>query len=299
MKKVIASMIAVAGLAAAANAQATLRYEVRNATTNTGWSSNVDASPTDTVEVRVRAVYTGTTPVGGLAQVIFSPVMSNWQGAAFTGNGAAGDNVIVQTQGAVTNTIGPFGGTRTTPIGSVDANGSDYGRVTPFASASNSSTSYYRGFVGTGANAGLMRISQAHITNWIGAGATSGSNSINNVSGRGGVNTGQLAGSLRNTSDPAFNSGTDVVVFRFGLTLSNNTAVRTLNVNTPVAGLGKQLVGGVPGDADFLWYLDGTGTATTRTTQVALEGANINVVPAPAALALLGLGGLAAARRRR
>jgi hypothetical protein len=46
-------------------------------------------------------------------------------------------------------------------------------------------------------------------------------------------------------------------------------------------------------------YLDDTGLSSDVTPTVLEAAGQIQVVPAPASLALLGLGGLAAARRRR
>lgn len=301
MKKIIASMTAVAGLALVATAQqsTTLKYEVSLDGVN--FSSSVNALPGQTVEVRVRAILNNAPAnyVGSLGQIIYSPVVSNWQGGGFTGNGAGGDNVSVQTQGAITNAIGPFGGARSTPVGMVANAPGSYGRIDPFAAASNSSTSYYRGFVGTGSNAGLMRISQAQITNWIGVGATSGSNSLNNVSGRGGIVSGAIGPGTRNASDTPFVSGTDLAIFRFAITLSSSTNVRTLGITTPQAAIGKRLVSGVPGAIDAYWWANATGNDQLITTTVDVMDGAINVVPTPASLALMGLGGLLVARRRR
>lgn len=298
MKKVIASITAVAGLAVAASAQSTLlQYEV--SLDGLSWHSSVNANPGQTVEVRARAILSNAGSItGGLSTLIYQPVVNNWLGASFTGNGAAGDNVVVQTQGAVTNTIGPIGGSRTTPLGSNDGAPGQYGRTSPFASSATSTSTYYRGFVGTGSNAGLMRISSAHITNWIGAGPTSGSNTINNVSGRGGVSSGQIAGANRLPSDPAYVTSQDVVMFKFAITLASATDLRTLNVSTPLAAIGRVLTGGLPGIFDVAWYNDPSTTSTTRTS-IEVAGGNINVVPTPATLALMGLGGLVISRRRR
>ncbi len=295
MKKVIASMIAVAGLAAMANAQnlTALRYEASLDGVN--WSSSVNAAPGALVQVRARVQYIGTAQVGGLAQIIFQPVTNNWTG----GDSVVTNGVTNTAAGLMADGIGMYGGTRTTPPLVGDGLGV-YGRFSPWGASANSSTSYYKAFVGSGANAGLMRISQAHITNWIGAGATSGSNTINNVSGRGGINAGQIAGSLRFPTDPAFNTNTDVVVFKFAIVLSSATDSRTLDVTTPQGAIGRQLTGGLPAAYDVTWYTDTLSTAVARSGADVFD-AHINVVniPAPASLALLGLGGLAVARRRR
>jgi hypothetical protein len=214
MKKMIGSMIAVAGLAAAAHAQplaTQLKYEVRafNAGNDLGWASSMDALPGSRVEVRALVSYTGTGTVGGLGQIVFQPIVSAW---------GAGDVLMTNDltgQTGPVGGIGPVGGTRSTPIGTVDNLPGVYGRITPWGANATTTSTFLRGHVGTGTAAGMLRIAQNHITNWIGVGATSGSTSNNNVNGGGGVSIAQIANPARLPSDPAFdNRSSNIVVFK-------------------------------------------------------------------------------------
>lgn len=313
MKKTIGSIVAVAGLAAAATAQPTteLRYEVRiyNAGNNTGWASSVNALPGDTVEVRaVVSLLNGGTIGGGLKQIQFQPVLTG--GLAWNiGQASApagGDRLINQNVATPTgsnnqgNGVGPLGGTRSTPVGLVpDAPGA-YGRITPWGANATTTSTFLRGHLGTGTAAGLLRIASNNITNWIGVGATSGATANNNQNGGGGVSVAQIAAPSRVPTDPPYEpSQSGLIVFKFGIVLSADTNTRTISVDTPANGFGRTLSGGQY-VANTQWFNSPTsGDADlTRTGAVSVRGL-INIVPAPGALALLGLGGLVAARRRR
>lgn len=296
MKKVIGSLVAVAGLAAVANAQTTLKYEVRvfNAANDTGWASNVDVAPGTRVEVRALVSYTGTGTVGGLGQIAFQPIVSNWTGAD-----TLMTNDLTGQTGPVGG-IGPVGGTRSTPIGTVDNLPGVYGRVTPWGANATTTSTFLRGHVGTGTAAGLLRIAQAHITNWIGVGATSGATANNNVNGGGGVSIAQIANPSRTTSDPAFNNGSqNLITFKFSFTVSGANVDRVLGIDTPAAGFNQVLSSGqyVP---NIRWFATETeATPSVQTAASTIPGSVHVVVPAPGAMALMGLGGLVAARRRR
>lgn len=313
MKKTIGSIVAVAGLAAAATAQPSteLRYEVRifNAGNNTGWGSTVNALPGDTVEVRaVVSLIDGGTIGGGLKQIVFQPVLSgglNWN-IGQAGAPAGGDTLIYQNVTAATSTnnqgngVGPLGGTRSTPVGIVpDAPGA-YGRLSPWGANATTTSTFLRGHLGTGTAAGLIRIAQNTITNWIGVGATSGTTANNNVNGGGGVSVAQISAPSRIASDPAYEAGqTNLVVFKFGIVLSADTNLRTITIDTPANGFGRTLSGtSYVNNTQWFNSPNSGDTDLTRTGAVAVRGL-INIVPAPGALALLGLGGLVAARRRR
>lgn len=293
MKKVIGSMLAVAGIAMAANAQdTTIRYEASTDGGNT-WSSSVNALPGSEVQVRARVIWSGSTPVFGLSQVIFQPVVSNWTGA----------DALITTPGTPGNNgIGPVGGSRTTPLGTVPDAPGVFGRITPFGANALSTSTYLRGQLGTGTAAGLLRISRADVTNWIGVGPTSGAAAVNNWTGAGGVSIAQIASVSRQPTDPAFNGDNDVVVFKFGFTLGSSTDVRSLSVDTPLAGINRETsaAGGNYGRVFASWFASSTASQGTRFyDSIGTDDATINVVPAPGALALIGLGGLVATRRRR
>lgn len=299
MKNVIGSLVAVAGLAAAAHAQplaTLLKYEARvfNAGNDAGWGSAIDVNPGTRVEVRALVSYTGTGTVGGLSQIVFQPLVQGWTaGEALITNADTG-------QAGPATGIGPVGGSRSTPIGTVDNLPGVYGRITPWGANATNTSTFLRGHVGTGTAAGMLRIAQNHITNWIGSGATSGSTANNNFNGGGGVSVAQIAVPSRLPSDPASNLGqTGLVVFKFAFVLSSSTDVRSLSVDTPQNGLGRTLVSGAYVD-NIQWFNSPTsGDADFTRMGAETCAATINIVPTPATLALMGLGGLVAGRRRR
>lgn len=286
MKKVLGSIVAVAGLALVANAASTtIRYEVSSDGGNS-WTSSTNATPGTAIQVRARVIYSGSQAVFGLSQIVFQPIVSNWSASE-----------VLATSGAGAGQIGPVGGSRTTPLGTVsDASGA-FGRITPFGANAVNTSTYVRGHVGTGVNAGQLRIAQANITNWVGVGS-----GANNVTGVAGVSVAQIAPGTRLPTDPAYNDSNDVVVFKFGFTLGSSSAARTLGIDTPVAGLGTETSAttGQLGQLYASWFTSSTAAQGTRFYgSVGTEGASVNVVPAPGALALVGLGGLVATRRRR
>ncbi|MFA6044442.1 MAG: PEP-CTERM sorting domain-containing protein [Phycisphaerales bacterium] len=293
MKKILGSIVAVAGLALAANAQdvnTQLKYEV--STDGTNWSSSLNVAPGTSVQVRALLSYIGPGTAAGIGQVIFQPVVSNWTAA----------DSLLTTAGTPGNMgVGPVGGTRSNPIGTVSDQPGVWGRITPFGAAAYNTSTYLRGHIGTGTAAGLLRIARADVTNWIGEGATSGALAANNWNGGGGVNIGQIANPSRLSTDPAFDSrSSNVVVFKFGFTVSSATAIRTLGITTPAAGIGRQTAAGATyGQQNARWFASTTEVSSSLTGAVQTIDAAINVVPAPASLALLGLGGLVATRRRR
>jgi hypothetical protein len=297
MKNVI-GLVAIAGLASAAVAQPVetqLKYEVRifNAGNNTGWGSEVNANPGDQVEVRALVSYTGTNTVFGIGQITFQPVVSNW---------TAGDALV--TSGP-NNQIGPMGSNITNPRGYVEDAPGVYGRINPFAASNYTTSTFLRGHVHNLTNGTFLRISRADVTNWIGVGASSGAGAANNTNGGGGVNINQGGiGALRPTNPtdypPENNATQNVVVFKFGFTLGSSDALRDLVVSTPALGIGRSTASATYGQPDTRWHSSATSANPgSYRTDVAVMDGIIHVVPTPASLALMGLGGLLVARRRR
>lgn len=262
MKKTII-MLAVAGLAAAANAQ-TAPSSTRlifEASTDAGatWNASVNATPGSTVYVRTRVVLAGdSTSVLGLAGITFQPTLSNFLASdarvAFD-NDATGAGTSENPQ---TNT----------------------GRILPFASAgmgSSSASGLLTSFRDPG---NVLRFAGANAT-----GAVPGGTNNNLAHG---VNSAQTPQSISGTN---FRGGTDVVVFRYAITVNDPT------VRDMVAGIPQGAVQNNRGS----WYRTASGTGSLLATMGDSVSAVIHVVevPAPGAMAILGLGGLVATRRRR
>lgn len=282
MKNVIVSLVAVAGIAAAASAQtngSTLRFQVRPAGSDaSAWTSNLNVTPGTTVEFRALITYTGSATAVGLSNASFQPTVSNWSTA--------------------TDTLLPFRNVGTSPAtGGVAADSGQYGRILPYASAGISTTNALRGHTNSVSGVTYLRVAQNNTTNWVGVGPTSGTASANNFNGAGGIATGQKPASLVVAgTDPAFDADTtDVEVLRLAITVGG-AAQRTLVVDAPQLGIGRDSVSGLRRFSWFSSLNDNSGSSVFG--EVLVQTASITV-PTPGALALLGMGGLVAGRRRR
>jgi len=308
MKTVIGAMMYVAGVVGVAHAaDTTIKYEV--STDGLNWSTSLNALPGTQIQVRTRVIWTGATQVVGLGQVGFQPVVSGWTAADHletTAGTPVNPNDALNPSGNGPGGIGPIGSNVTIPSGSVPDVPGAWGRVYPFATSAIGSTSYLRGFLGTGTAAGLLRIARAQVTNWIGVGPTSGPLAANNWSGVGGVTVGQYssAQTAGHPEYPAFKFGTDVVVFKFGFTLGNSSDARTLSIDTPQRGLYHEGSGAVPpqlfGQTKSSWWLNENDvTFYNSYDSTAAEAAYVNVVPSPGTGIVVFAAGVVTLRRRR
>lgn len=297
--KFATSLIAVAGLAAAANAAtSSLTWQV---SVNGGaYGASALANPGDTLTFRLRVALTGNTGAGsiggsgGLAGFNFLPTLSNFGG----GDTALALNAEQFPEGSANN---PFPGVINHP---------DLGTIT------NVYTGVPATFRGPGNVGGTGRNAPwgANGTNTNGVATSSVAAGVLSwragVIGNAGVSLSQLnannaaisavtgiddAGTPGDTSDDglivstigsfANNSRTNLFVFSYTVVLGSDNAERTLvassSVLTPVQ-----------------WFTSAAG-ASSSTAGPAVTEASVTVTPAPGALALLGLGGLVATRRRR
>ena len=279
MKSVIASIVAVAGIAAAANAQTyetgTTRVVFEVSTNGADWSSSVNVAPSTPVAFRVRFVYTGTASIAKLAEARFQPTISGW---------TAGQDVLApfHNAGGGTNTSAtlgylpdsnsmPVSNHKVGPLAGTSQVSSGAGNVTSFVSGS------------------LLRIAGANATQAVGAGSAG-----NNVNGLFGV-------ILQQNTQSGTVLGSNVVGYKGLFTVSSSNAARSYGVGT-AAGSIQTITGGTDPNFKGVFWSTTSNTALTGDlrSSVVIEGATVNVlIPAPGAAALLGLGGLAAARRRR
>lgn len=306
MKNVIVSLVALAGIAGAASAQVTqapigasLRYEV--AINGGAWGSSVDALPGDRVEWRAVVSYTGSEGAVALGRVYYQPVISNAdnvggsqdQLGAWRNGGISGQGNTTLTPGLLSAADGANSGAL-----------ASYGRVV-YGFTSRSTTAGNSGaLVGhrhsagsAGAPAGeFIRIAGSLNTQWYPASIPNGTTALNNQILFGVVSDNNTATSTW------FATGTqNLVIFRQALILSDSEDLRTLTINSEAATLQRAGGGAGADDTRFMtWARAGEGgsTATIRAGVEYIPGV-INVVPTPGAVALLGLGGLVAARRRR
>ncbi|MFA6044445.1 MAG: PEP-CTERM sorting domain-containing protein [Phycisphaerales bacterium] len=289
----VAAVVALAGLAATTMAQsATTRLQYQVSPDGINWSSSLDVGPGASVQVRALVSYVGSGTVAGLGQVIFQPVVSNW---------TAADTLLTTPATPGGFGVGPLGGARSTPPGFVQDQPGVWGRITPFAATAYTTSTYLRGFTGTGSASGLMRIGRADVTNWIGEGPTSGTGAANNWNGGGGVAVGQISEVFRVSTDPAFDTRTQsIVVFKFGFTVSSSTAERVLGITTPAAGIGRVTNPGPSyGQQNAEWYVNSNDTTPSIFGDVDVIGASVRAVPGPGVLGLVGMGILGFCRRRR
>jgi len=292
-----AATLALVGLAFSVHAQTDvtrLTYQVRyyDSGHDEGWSSTLPAAPGARLEARALISFVGTAPVAALSQLVFQPVITNW-----------GDSHILTNSDlglpGPPDGIGPIGGSRSFPPGIVEDQPGVYGRMSPWGANATTTSTFLRGHLGTGTASGMLRIAQAHITNWIGAGATSGASANNNVNGGGGVSIAQIANPSRLPSDPPFNAQTqNIVVFKFGFIvgqLSEPMILFTPNTDEE-CGFNRTLQNGVYVPNSRWFSSVNEAVAAVRPPQFECQPASI-VIPAPATLGLFLF--VLAPRRRR
>jgi hypothetical protein len=313
MKNLVVSLVALAGIASVASAQPVaeagagrLSFQVWN---GSSWSSTVNAQPGSTVQWRAVVSYTGTnTNVLGLGAIRYQPTFSNAVNSGGSLDMLSSYANGGQQGGAIPNSLASAaeGESAATP-----ANG--YGRVGYGATANNatlaSTLTNFRhggGVAAAGAPAGSwLRIAGSSVTNWPDAtiaGTAPTPTQLNNI-GRG-VIANQQGPTIFNPGtgefipNSAWVAGTqNLVIFRGAITLSSAAGERTLNISSAAGS--QDRVGGTGANRDdrFMTWIT-TSTGTTTRVGVVVEGASI-AIPTPGALALVGLGGLVAARRRR
>lgn len=307
MKNVLVSMLAVAGLAVVANAQpiienaptSRLAFEVWN---GSSWTSSANVLPGARVEYRVTVSYTGTSTVFGLASGRYQPTF----GGADNEGASQDTNAAFRNGGVSGNAVA--GSLLSTAEGENGGALASYGRVGFGGTAMNSSSqnilAQFRHTGGSnGAPAGSwIRLAGSSVTSWplatLNAAQATGT-ALNNISRGVAITQQPQTNAASGAVNTFYTNGTqNVVVFRGALLLSDSTDLRTITLGNAAGSNTRQ--GGTNSADDFRyfeWHTNAFGGVFRSAVSVA-EGA-INVVPTPASVALLGLGGLVAARRRR
>lgn len=262
MKYAIA-LVAAAGIAASANAQNTkLIFE---AMVNNGpWTMGmVEANPGDMVKIRLSVALINTTRTFlGFSGITLQPTLSGW-------NTASGDPVSPQD---------PFSDTRSG--GGVASGG--IGRQFPFNTGAPMTTSSPSGEATTFVDGG-------NTLRWSGALNTMGGSTLNRGLGLAQQTQGLLGGDFNNQANPT------LFIYKVTIGASRMGAAdgsEFLDASAPL-----NLINLARGS----WYTAANGLGNINAPVLAgdIMPVRIKVVPTPGALALLGLGGLVAGRRRR
>jgi hypothetical protein len=306
MKTMIASLIAVAGIAGIANAQpypsnASLAFEAWN---GSAWVRNSITLGAGQTRVEVRAVVDYSGPAGSavaLSSLRYQPTLT---GADLTG--ASQDNFAGWRNGGVSGDL--IAGSMVSTAEGNDGNAlATYGRV-GFGSTATNSASFNiitthrhggdfpaNGFTGAGA---ALRVAGSFVTQFPGTGeAAATADDINRINR--GLVASQSSALIGGNPNPNYRGGlTGIVIFRAAITLGDSTATRVLGTDDWSQARAGSGVGTTDNRRFSLWQVvdsEAIGSLRVDMNHIPLS----IVVPSPASMALLGLGGLAAARRRR
>jgi len=290
MKNVIGSLVAIAGMAVAANAD-TSKLDILVSKDGVNWSPSATFNPS-AGETRAYVAYVmsyvGTTAApNAFASLTFQPVFSNVR---------ASDSVV-----AFANSGNNTNGGAIDPRGNYSAAGG-FGRLKPWAATGPSTSQSYvvhqHSAGAGGAPVGnFFRIARNDITRWAGTGTTTGTAAVNNFNGAGGVVAGQKQ--APGAADPARVAGTQnlvLMVLALNIGAVAPGASHTIVADAPLAGMSRNSTSGA---REASWWANTSENAASIKASVEVAGGEINIIPAPGALALLGLGGLVAGRRRR
>lgn len=290
VRHAVAALLWVAGVAAHAQPVNT-RLEYQVSADGTNWSNSINVLPGETVRVRTLISYVGPGTAAGVSLLIFQPVVSNWHATDALLNSE--NQPTLERTIRDSGDIPPFGERFYPDAGT-------WGRIRELHAITLNTSTFLRGHLGTGTAAGLLRISRAEVTNWIGEGPSTGTGSNNNWNGGGGVPLAQIANPSRISTDPLFFGETqNAEVFGFALRLDGAADPRTLSVTTPAAGIGKVTQAGANfGEQDARWFATTTEVLSSLRGGVEVIDAQINVIPAPGGLLGFGLLSFIAARRR-
>lgn len=331
------SLLAVAGIAAAANAATTLAWEV---STDNGATWGPAAALSSSGDVRIRL----TVSLGydhnlgpergeiGFAGINVLPQLSNFGagdsvaalGTELTPEGSSGNPFGTRTYGASNLTVAnayfdpTFSGNVNAYVQAFAFNGAGvprgdgggghvipqtpgFGRQAPFAANGTGSNGVPVSSVAGGnlewragviSNGGVSFVQQAAQFSSISAIVVAGKNTaattddVKSTALRGLGST--FPAGMQDLGDD-FLGLSNLVLFEYGITLDASSGPRTLVQSC------NPLI-------NAKWFTSAAGTTSVEDglgTGLVVVPASISIVPAPGAIALLGLGGLVAGRRRR
>lgn len=253
-------LVLVAVLTASAHAQSTRVIFESSPDLGQTWRSgnvNYPIPPSSTVEllfrVRVQLVNPGTNSILGFAGMTFQPKITGW---------SASDVRL------------PF--STSDGSGVMEQPQTNFGRILPFDSAG----------MGSRAASGTLtsHVDGGNTLRFAGANATTQTRNI-----AWGVGSGQLPQRFSGTD---FRTGTDVVVFRFGVSIAIGASNRDLSFTTDLASILEQR---------GTWYRSATGLGNLYAPILPNDilTQHVSFTPAPGVLTLAGMAGLVATRRRR
>lgn len=103
----------------------------------------------------------------------------------------------------------------------------------------------------------------------------------------GNISSGQAAPP---TAGPSYSTANPALIFQFDYVLGADASARTLTIRSVVSNASTN---------GFAYHASASSTSTSFREAGTVENATITIIPTPGALAVLGLGGLVAGRRRR
>lgn len=271
MKKMIGTLLVVAGVAASASAIQNSQFRIQLSTDGTNWVSDMPAfNPAVTPRLFARAqisyVQNDGPVVLFLNGVRFQPTVAGW--------GGTGDTVL------------PYDATGrvTADYSETDGDGLSLGRV--FGATLVSAVQNYQYSFG---GVDYLRLAEANAANHPGQGA-----GADNVSGSRGINTSQ------NPSDGIDGDISGVNLFTWGMEFAA-TRTGSLNFTIPQEAIRTSGPTAVPPNTrSSTWVVRRSGPfQASEAPTIDTIGATLTFVPAPGAAALLGLAGLVVGRRRR
>ena len=276
----LAASLTLAVLSCDAHGQSRTLLDFQVSTDGQVWGEQVVVGGTAPVTVQVRAAVSflnagsGQRPLG-LASINFQPTLTNWDPAGDRVRPFAswGENL---TGGAVIDIAAP---------------NTLYGRIIPFAMTGPAENNPYAVHVQRLHGVSSMRLALRSASAW------PSPTSLENSNGTDGIACVQRAFGNLTPQDPFFSTRiSEVVVFKFAVTLDPTSGPRSLTVDAPDSSLSRNWQTGL---REAAWYSGLTDTYGRIKSEISVNGASIRVVPGPYAAGLAAILCLASPLRRR